>query len=58
MPRFLVHSLVAFLFGGVVSVCAAPSPELPAIAQKALEQNQITFSSSDLEFFEKIYAPF
>ena len=57
MPRFLVYTPAIFLLGWVVSVSAAPSSDLPAIAQKALEQNQVNFSASDLEFFEKNIRP-
>ncbi|MEI6283677.1 MAG: PSD1 and planctomycete cytochrome C domain-containing protein [Opitutae bacterium] len=57
MPRFLVYHFIIFLLGGVVPIYAAPSSELPLIAQKALEQNQVNFSVSDLEFFEKNIRP-
>jgi len=57
MPRFLVYHFFIFLLGGVVPIYAAPSSELPLIAQKALEQNQVNFSASDLEFFEKKIRP-
>ena len=38
-------------------IFAAPSSELPLVAQKALEQSQTNFSASDLEFFEKNIRP-
>ena len=53
MPRFLVHTFIIFLLGGAVPIYAASGSELPVVAQKALEQNQVNFSASDLEFFEK-----
>jgi len=57
MPRFLVHSSVIFLLGWAVPIYAAPGSEMPLIAQKALEQSQLNFSKSDLEFFEKNIRP-
>ena len=57
MPRFIVYITVILLPGWVVPIHAASGAELPAIAQKALEQNQVNFSATDLEFFEKNIRP-
>jgi uncharacterized membrane protein len=57
MPRFFIILFIASTAGKMVSLTAASNAELPAIAQKALEQNQVNFSADDLEFFEKNIRP-